>query len=52
MKGAFEAVELRDGGERFGGKGVQTAVKNVLDIIGEELLGFEACNSFLISPPN
>ena len=40
--GAFEAVELRDGGERFGGKGVQTAVKNVLDVIGEELLGFEA----------
>ena len=31
--GAFEAVELRDGGERYGGKGVQTAVKNVLDII-------------------
>ena len=24
--GAFEAVELRDGGERYGGKGVQKAV--------------------------
>ena len=40
--GAFEAVELRDGGERYGGKGVQTAVKNVLDIISEDILGFEA----------
>ena len=40
--GAFEAVELRDGGERYGGKGVLTAVKNVLDVISEEVLGFEA----------
>jgi len=24
--GRFEAVELRDGGERYGGKGVRTAV--------------------------
>ena len=27
--GAFEAAELRDGGKRYLGKGVQTAVKNV-----------------------
>ncbi len=27
--GKYEAVELRDGGDRFGGKGVQTAVENV-----------------------
>ena len=25
--GAHEAVELRDGGDRFGGKGVETAVR-------------------------
>ena len=27
--GAFEAVELRDGGSRYLGKGVETAVKNI-----------------------
>ena len=27
--GAHEAVELRDGGDRYGGKGVRTAVANV-----------------------
>ena len=40
--GAFEAVELRDGGERYGGKGVQKAVAAVLDDIGPEVLGLEA----------
>ena len=41
--GLFEAVELRDGDkERFGGKGVLTAVTNVTDIIGPSLLGLDA----------
>ena len=40
--GAFEAVELRDGGDRYGGKGVTSAVDAVLDVIGPELVGFEA----------
>ena len=41
--GLFEAVELRDGDkERFGGKGVLTAVTNVTDIIGPALLGLDA----------
>ncbi|WP_040283116.1 phosphopyruvate hydratase [Tessaracoccus massiliensis] len=41
--GAFEAVELRDGDKgRFGGKGVLTAVKNVTEVIGEEILGLDA----------
>jgi len=41
--GAHEALELRDGDEqRFGGKGVQRAVGNVIDVIGPELLGEEA----------
>ncbi|MCL2316658.1 MAG: phosphopyruvate hydratase [Actinomycetia bacterium] len=41
--GAFEAVELRDGDkERYGGKGVLTAVENVTEIIAPEVLGFEA----------
>src|SRR5947199_4864398 len=46
--GAFEAVELRDGGERYGGKGVTKAVDNVLDVIGPELVGYEASEQRLI----
>jgi enolase len=46
--GAFEAVELRDGGDRFGGKGVQNAVNGVLDTIGPELVGYEASEQRLI----
>src|SRR5215218_9955765 len=41
--GAHEAVELRDGdASRYGGKGVLTAVANVVDRIGPELLGLDA----------
>ena len=40
--GQFEAVELRDGGERYGGKGVSTAVGNVNDEIHDALVGVEA----------
>jgi enolase len=40
--GAHEAVELRDGDKsRYLGKGVRTAVTNVDDIIGPELIGYE-----------
>jgi enolase len=46
--GAFEAVELRDGGSRYNGKGVQKAVNAVLDDIGPELLGFEASEQRLV----
>ena len=46
--GAFEAVELRDGGSRYGGKGVTKAVDGVLDVIGPELLGFEASEQRLV----
>jgi len=46
--GAFEAVELRDGGERYGGKGVRKAVNAVLDTIGPELVGIEASEQRLI----
>ena len=38
--GEHEAVELRDGGEDFMGKGVSNAVDNVNTIIAQELLGF------------
>jgi enolase len=40
--GQFEAVEKRDGDDRYGGKGVQQAVAAVLDEIGPELTGYEA----------
>ena len=42
--GAHEAVELRDGGERYGGKGVQQAVHNVNETIAAELTGFDAAD--------
>jgi len=40
--GQFEAVELRDGGERFGGKGVLDAVGHVDDEIYDLLVGLDA----------
>jgi enolase 1/2/3 len=46
--GAFEAVELRDGGERYGGKGVERAVRGVLDEIGPELVGYDASEQRLV----
>jgi len=43
--GAFEAVELRDGDkERYGGKGVKTAVAHVNEDIAKLLTGKEACH--------
>jgi enolase len=40
--GEFEAVELRDGGERYRGKGVTRAVDNVNDTLAPALLGGDA----------
>lgn len=40
--GAHEAVELRDGGGRYLGKGVLRAVQNVNERIAPELVGFDA----------
>ena len=37
--GEHEAVELRDGGKAYMGKGVLKAVENVNSIIAQELLG-------------
>lgn len=36
--GEFESLELRDGGERFNGKGVLSAVKNIQETIAPELI--------------
>ena len=48
--GAFEAVELRDGDDRYGGKGVTKAVEAVIDRIGPALidLGLDATEQRLI----
>ena len=40
--GAGEALELRDGGDRYGGKGVRRAVDNVNDLITPSLIGWDA----------
>ena len=40
--GQFEAIELRDGGERFGGKGVLQAVGHVDDEIYDAIVGRDA----------
>jgi len=40
--GALEAVELRDGGDRYGGKGVRRAVEHVTDTIAPALIGMDA----------
>ncbi|MFA5714645.1 MAG: phosphopyruvate hydratase, partial [Candidatus Paceibacterota bacterium] len=42
--GAKEAFELRDGGNRYGGKGVLKAIKSVNEIIGPKLIGMDCCN--------
>ncbi|MCL2577617.1 MAG: phosphopyruvate hydratase [Defluviitaleaceae bacterium] len=46
--GAFEAVELRDGGERYLGLGVEKAVDNVNDIIADEICGMNALDQVAI----
>ncbi|HIU65044.1 MAG TPA: phosphopyruvate hydratase [Candidatus Enterousia avicola] len=42
--GSFEALELRDGGSAYMGKGVLTAVKNVNEIIAPAIIGMDASN--------
>jgi enolase len=42
--GVHEAVELRDGGERYGGKGVLQAVANVNGELREAVLGLDAAD--------
>ncbi|WP_216323805.1 phosphopyruvate hydratase [Deinococcus aestuarii] len=40
--GSHEALELRDGGPRYGGKGVQKAVQNVNEVLGPAVVGLDA----------
>jgi len=46
--GAFEAVELRDGGKRYLGKGVEKAIKNVNEIIAPEVVGLDSQDQRLV----
>jgi len=46
--GAHEAVELRDGSDRYGGKGVRTAVEHVNTEIAEVVIGLEADDQRLL----
>ncbi|HEY3722857.1 MAG TPA: phosphopyruvate hydratase [Acidimicrobiia bacterium] len=46
--GAHEAAELRDGGDRYGGKSVQQAVANVNGEIGESIVGVEGLDQRLL----
>ena len=46
--GAFEAAELRDGGSRYLGKGVETAVKNVALKIAPAVIGMKADDQRLL----
>ncbi len=39
--GAYEAIELRDGGSRYMGKGVEDAVVHVNEIIAPEILDYD-----------
>jgi enolase len=46
--GAFEASELRDGGKRYLGKGVEKAVAFVNDVIAPEVIGFDGQDQRLV----
>jgi enolase len=46
--GAFEAVELRDGSDEYGGKAVTKAIQGIIDEIQPELLGFDADDQRLV----
>src|SRR3989337_2290558 len=46
--GEREALELRDGGSRYLGKGVQKAVTNVIDVIGPAISGMDASEQTVI----
>ena len=46
--GAFEAAELRDGGSRYLGKGVEKAVANVNEKLAPEVVGYDAQDQRLV----
>ena len=46
--GIHEAVELRDGGDDYMGKGVLNAIDNVNNVIAPELIGFDVTEQTLL----
>ena len=46
--GALEAIELRDGGDRYGGKGVTRAIANIKETITPALRGVDATRQELV----
>ncbi len=46
--GEFEALELRDGGERYLGKGVTKAVNNINTVIAETITGMDASDIYAV----
>ncbi|MEK6744325.1 MAG: phosphopyruvate hydratase [Nitrospirota bacterium] len=46
--GEREALELRDGGKRYMGKGVRKAVNNIIDIVGPVIAGMDATEQVAI----
>ena len=46
--GQFEAVEMRDGGDRYLGKGVEMAVSKVNDVIAESIIGMNVLDQVAI----
>src|SRR5512143_3023564 len=46
--GEREALELRDGGPRYQGKGVQNAVNNVIEVIAPAVMGMDAIEQAVI----
>lgn len=46
--GEREALELRDGGKRYLGKGVQKAVNNIIELIGPVIAGMDATEQVVI----
>jgi enolase len=43
--GSHEAVELRDGGARYGGRGVRKAVRNAARVLGPRVRGMDASDA-------
>ncbi len=46
--GQFEAIEMRDGGDRYLGKGVQKAVRHVNEEIRDAVLGIDATDTYAV----
>ena len=46
--GVHEALELRDGGDAYMGKGVQQAVANINDKIADELIGMDGLDQIAV----